>query len=168
LFVESFDDENAKKGYCLYKMGCKGPNTYNSCAIIKWNNNVSYPIQSGHGCIGCAEPNFWDNGPLYATLPNIEGFGIETTATKIGAGLTAVALGGVAAHAIVTNIQKRSLIKNRTDDISLNVEDNQEYCGELGKRMDNLNKKIDQIRKDQLTYLGGGYRPDKPSDEPKN
>ncbi len=168
LFVESFDDENAKKGYCLYKMGCKGPNTYNSCAIIKWNNNVSYPIQSGHGCIGCAEPNFWDNGPLYATLPAIEGFGIETTATKIGAGLTAVALGGVAAHAIVTNIQKRSLIKNRTDDISLNVEDNQEYCGELGKRMDNLNKKIDLIRKDQLTYLGGGYRPDKPSDEPKN
>ena len=35
LFVEAFDDENAKKGYCLYKMGCKGPNTFNSCAVIK-------------------------------------------------------------------------------------------------------------------------------------
>ena len=52
LFVEAFDDENAKKGYCLYKMGCKGPNTFNSCAVIKWNEGVSYPIQSGHGCIG--------------------------------------------------------------------------------------------------------------------
>ena len=35
LFVESFDDENAKHGYCLYKVGCKGPSTYNSCGIIK-------------------------------------------------------------------------------------------------------------------------------------
>lgn len=24
-FVESWDDESARKGYCLYKMGCKGP-----------------------------------------------------------------------------------------------------------------------------------------------
>ena len=24
LFVESWDDENARKGYCLYKMGCRG------------------------------------------------------------------------------------------------------------------------------------------------
>ena len=24
-FVEKFDDEGAKLGYCLYKVGCKGP-----------------------------------------------------------------------------------------------------------------------------------------------
>ena len=65
LFVESFDDENAKRGYCLYKMGCRGPVTYNSCAVIKWNNGVSFPIQSGHGCIGCSEINFWDNVAFY-------------------------------------------------------------------------------------------------------
>ncbi|MDR1500291.1 MAG: hydrogenase small subunit, partial [Tannerellaceae bacterium] len=40
LFVESFDDDNARKGYCLYKVGCKGPNTYNACGIIKWNEGV--------------------------------------------------------------------------------------------------------------------------------
>jgi hydrogenase small subunit len=34
LFVESWDDENAKKGYCLYKMGCRGPNTYNACGVM--------------------------------------------------------------------------------------------------------------------------------------
>ena len=55
LFVESFDDENARKGYCLYKMGCKGPVTYNACSVVKWNEGTSYPIQSGHGCIGCSE-----------------------------------------------------------------------------------------------------------------
>lgn len=59
LFVQSFGDENAKKGYCLYYMGCKGPNTFNSCGIIKWNDCISYPIQSGHPCIGCAEPGSW-------------------------------------------------------------------------------------------------------------
>ena len=145
LFVESFDDENAKKGYCLYKMGCKGPNTYNSCAIIKWNNNVSYPIQSGHGCIGCAEPNFWDNEPLYTTLPNIRGIGIETTATEIGAALGGVALVGVVAHAVATNIMKRKLIDNRTNDISLNVEEAQEAQSALFKKIDNLNTKIDNL-----------------------
>ena len=119
LFVQSFDDENAKKGYCLYYMGCKGPNTFNSCAVIKWNNCVSYPIQSGHGCIGCSEPNFWD----YSHIPNVHGIGIEATSDKIGAALSAVTLGGVLVHAVVTNIQKRKLIKNQMDDISINTEE---------------------------------------------
>ena len=123
LFVQSFDDENAKKGYCLYYMGCKGPNTYNSCAIIKWNEGVSYPIQSGHGCIGCSESGFWDYKPMYRHLSNIHGIGIESTADKIGGILTGVDVGGIAAHAAATNIIKHKLIKNRMDDISLNVEE---------------------------------------------
>jgi hydrogenase small subunit len=111
LFVESWDDENANKGYCLYKMGCRGPVTYNSCGIMRWNSGVSYPIQSGHGCIGCSEANFWDNGPFYRHLASFPGFGIETTADKIGTVVGAVTLGGMAAHAISTNIRKRKLIK---------------------------------------------------------
>jgi len=66
--VEAFDDENARKGYCLYKMGCKGPVTYNACSVTRWNEGTSYPIQSGHGCIGCSEAGFWDNGPFYQHL----------------------------------------------------------------------------------------------------
>ncbi len=111
LFVNGFDDENAKRGYCLYKMGCRGPVTYNSCAVIKWNNGVSYPIQSGHGCIGCSEAHFWDNGPFYQHLASFPGFGIETTADDIGVVLGAATVAGVAAHAISTNIRKRKLIK---------------------------------------------------------
>jgi hydrogenase small subunit len=110
MFVEAFDDENARKGYCLYKMGCRGPVTYNACAVTKWNEGTSYPIQSGHGCIGCSEKGFWDNGPFYQHLPAFPGFGIESTADKIG---TAVGIGaavGVAAHAISTNLRKRKLI----------------------------------------------------------
>ncbi len=111
LFVNSFDDENAKRGYCLYKMGCRGPVTYNACGVMRWNGGVSFPIQSGHGCIGCSEGNFWDNGPFYRHLPSFPGFGIETTADKVGVVAGAVTLAGIAAHAISTNIRKGHLIK---------------------------------------------------------
>jgi hydrogenase small subunit len=110
LFVESFDDDHAKQGYCLYKMGCRGPVTYNACGVMRWNNGVSFPIQSGHGCIGCSEANFWDNGPFYQHLPSFPGFGIETTADTIGLAVGAATGVGIAAHAVATNIRKRESI----------------------------------------------------------
>ena len=115
LFVESFDDANAKKGYCLYKMGCRGPITYNSCGIIRWNDGTSYPIQSGAPCIGCSENGYFDNAPLYNQLPSFPGFGIETTADDLGAIMAAAAAGGIAVHAIVTNIRKRKKIKEELE-----------------------------------------------------
>lgn len=112
LFVETFDDENAKRGYCLYKVGCKGPSTYNACGIMKWNNGVSYPIQSGHGCFGCSEEKFWDNGPLYARMPNAGGFGIEATADQIGMVALGVTATGLAAHAVATNLRKHKIVED--------------------------------------------------------
>jgi len=114
LFVETFDDENARRGYCLYKMGCRGPMTYNACGAMRWNNGVSFPIQSGHGCIGCSEANFWDNGPFYQHLASFPGFGIESTADKIGVAVGAVTAAGIVAHAVSTNVRKRKLIKEQT------------------------------------------------------
>lgn len=64
-FADSFDDEGARQGWCLYKLGCKGPITYNACAGLKWEAGLSFPIQSGHPCLGCSEPNFWDGGGFY-------------------------------------------------------------------------------------------------------
>jgi hydrogenase small subunit len=65
-FAKSFDDEGARNGWCLYELGCKGPTTYNACATLKWNGGTSFPIESGHGCLGCSEPGFWDKGSFYA------------------------------------------------------------------------------------------------------
>ena len=110
LFVETFDDENAKKGYCLYKVGCKGPSTYNACGVMKWNGGVSYPIQSGHGCIGCSEENFWDNGRLYERASAFAGFGIESDADTIGKVALGATLVAVAGHAVATNIGKQKSI----------------------------------------------------------
>jgi len=124
LFVESFDDENARKGYCLYKMGCRGPSTYNSCGTIRWNGGVSFPIQSGHPCIGCSEENFWDNGPFYQRLSNLPGFGIESTADKIGAAVLGAAAVGAAAHAVMTNLRKRHAIGEQAGESAEKAEEN--------------------------------------------
>jgi hydrogenase small subunit len=110
LFVESWDDENARKGYCLYKMGCKGPVTYNACSVVGWNEGTSSPIRSGHGCIGCSEEGFWDQGPIYSHLATFPGFGIESTADTVGTIVAATTLAGVAAHAVVTNVRKHKVI----------------------------------------------------------
>jgi [NiFe] hydrogenase small subunit len=59
-FVTEFGSEEAKMGYCLYEMGCKGPDTFNNCPTAKFNDGTSFPIEGGHPCIGCSEPDFWD------------------------------------------------------------------------------------------------------------
>jgi hydrogenase small subunit len=91
-FAESFDDEAARQGWCLFKLGCKGPVTYNACATTKWNDGTSFPIQSGHGCIGCSEPNFWDAGPFYKALS----MPVSVTPSMLGAAAAAGVAAGVA------------------------------------------------------------------------
>ena len=29
---------------------------------------MGFPIQAGHGCIGCSEPAFWDKGGFYEAI----------------------------------------------------------------------------------------------------
>ncbi len=106
-FVERFDDEAARKGWCLYHVGCKGPATYSPCPIFLWNTRTSWPIGAGHPCIGCTERNFWDTmTPFYGRLPDVGGFAVERTADTIGAALAVGAAAGVAAHAIATGVHQ--------------------------------------------------------------
>ena len=95
-FAETFDDEGARKGWCLFKLGCKGPVTYNACATVKWNEGVSFPIESGHGCLGCSEPRFWDMGGFYQALSTPSGNASATLATAAAVGVAAgAAIGAV-------------------------------------------------------------------------
>jgi hydrogenase small subunit len=105
MFAEKFDDEGARKGWCLYKLGCRGPVTSNACSVVKWNDGVSFPIQSGHPCIGCSEPNYWDNRPMYqhittASLPGLP------SADKIGATLAIATAAGTVIHLTASAIRK--------------------------------------------------------------
>ncbi len=107
-FVEEFDDDAARRGWCLYKVGCKGPATFSPCPIIQWNTRTSWPIGAGHPCIGCTERGFWDSmAPFYGRLPeNLVGLGVEKYADTIGAALAAGAVAGVGAHAIATGVHQ--------------------------------------------------------------
>ncbi len=64
-FAKTFDDAGARAGWCLLELGCKGPMTRNACSTVRWNG-VSNPVESGHPCLGCSEPGFWDRGSFYA------------------------------------------------------------------------------------------------------
>jgi hydrogenase small subunit len=104
-YVEVFDDEAARKGWCLYKVGCKGPATFSPCPIFQWNTRTSWPIGAGHPCIGCTEPYFWDTmTPFYGRLPNVAGFGIESKVDRVGAALAVGATAFVAGHAVATGL----------------------------------------------------------------
>lgn len=121
-FVEAFGSEEAQKKFCLYKMGCKGPETYSSCSISRWNDKTNWCIGAGSPCIGCAQPKWADSGsPFYSRIPElaIPGFkGVEYTVDRIGFTLVGAAAAGIAAHAIYT------AKKGESDNPPKNEEDN--------------------------------------------
>ena len=64
-FAPSFNSEEARKGWCLYQLGCKGPSTFNNCPKALFNE-TNWPVRAGHPCIGCSAPNFSDDlSPFY-------------------------------------------------------------------------------------------------------
>ena len=108
MFAESYDDAGSKAGWCLYKLGCRGPETYNSCGNMRWFQGMSYPIQSGAPCIGCSNAHFWDDGAMSSRLPKFAP--PIGDVDKIGAGLAAVTAVGVVAHAAASVVQKKKHI----------------------------------------------------------
>ncbi len=56
-FVYEFGTAEEAKNYCLYAMGCKGPQTYTNCPIVRWNSRVNWCVESGSPCIGCGNAN---------------------------------------------------------------------------------------------------------------
>lgn len=100
-YVEAWGDEAHRHGYCLYKMGCKGPATSQNCPVVKWNEGTNWPIGCGHPCIGCAEPNFWDTmTPFYRRLPNVAGFEVGEWIDPIGLGLAGLVAAAAAVHGV--------------------------------------------------------------------
>jgi hydrogenase small subunit len=109
-FASTFDDEGARKGWCLYKLGCKGPVTYNACATTRWNNGTSFPIEAGHGCIGCSEPDFWDRGGFYQPLAQ------GTFGSKAPLGVAAAAGVAVGAGAALLARSKQQKAKAKAEE----------------------------------------------------
>jgi hydrogenase small subunit len=65
-FVLEWGDERHRQGWCLFRMGCRGPDTHHNCPSVMWNDGTDWPIGAGHGCLGCSEQRFWDrHSPFY-------------------------------------------------------------------------------------------------------
>jgi hydrogenase small subunit len=66
-FAETFGDDGHRQGWCLYKLGCKGPETYNNCPAILFGDvgSGAWPVGTGHPCFGCSEEGVGFNIPLH-------------------------------------------------------------------------------------------------------
>lgn len=100
-FVEVFGGPEEQLGWCLYKLGCKGPTTFTDCPRVRWNRAVSWCVEAGSPCIGCGSLNWVDaNAPFFgrttAVTPGI--FGL--TPEEIGGAVAATALTGFAAWGV--------------------------------------------------------------------
>lgn len=123
-FAERFDDEGARKGYCLYQLGCKGPATFAPCPTLEWNLGQSFPIKAGHPCLGCTEEQFFDRmTPFYQRVPDIPlpGIGVESSANVLGAAAVAASTGGVAIHAAATVIARQRKRRSTPESLPLAV-----------------------------------------------
>jgi quinone-reactive Ni/Fe-hydrogenase small subunit len=107
-FVEEFGDQGAQNGFCLYKVGCKGPYTFNNCSRERFNQHTSWPVQAGHGCIGCSEPDFWDTMAPYEEPLAKHQFSsamADSSADKVGITILTLAGVAVAAHGLISAIK---------------------------------------------------------------
>jgi len=108
-YVQAWGDEGSRKGWCLYKMGCKGPETFANCPTVRFNDRTSWPVKAGHGCVGCTMPRFWDQmSPFYRRLSNPPGFAVDVTADQIGLGLVGVVTALSVAHGTISYVRGRS------------------------------------------------------------
>jgi NiFe hydrogenase small subunit HydA len=110
-FVERFGSNEEEQGYCLYKVGCKGPMAYANCSKMRYNDRVNWCIGAGAPCIGCAEPGWVDKfAGFYERLPGVKipGIeGVEAGADEIGMVAGAATAVGIVGHAIGTKVSGR-------------------------------------------------------------
>jgi hydrogenase small subunit len=68
-FAETFGDDGHRAGYCLYKLGCKGPSTHANCSLLHFGDVAgAWPIGIGHPCVGCTEQAIAFTVPLHDTV----------------------------------------------------------------------------------------------------
>jgi hydrogenase small subunit len=120
-FVREFGSKEAALGYCLYAMGCKGPQTFTNCPVVRWNHKQSWCVEAGAPCIGCGDFSWVDqNAPFLDRMHNIPiGTGVQPAV--IGAG----AAGIVAAALVVHGIGMKAA--GRTGRVGVPTEEIKEY-----------------------------------------
>lgn len=114
-FVYQFGSEEEKKGYCLYPLGCRGPQTRSNCGIVRYNNRRSWCVESGAPCIGCCEASPMDPGhnwvetntPFYKRNRDLRIGGWVVQPDVIGWGFLALVAGALVIHGFGMKAQGR-------------------------------------------------------------
>lgn len=108
-FALEFGDFGHRQGFCLYKIGCKGPETRANCPAIGFGDvgEGNWPVGIGHPCFGCTEEGVGFTKPLHAlakvktyappsAFPAVDatkGQGVSPAAVAIIAGAAGLAVG---------------------------------------------------------------------------
>lgn len=83
-FALQFGDDGHRSGWCLYKLGCKGPVTHAPCSTRHFNEIVgAWPIGIGHPCFGCTEKAIAFTVPMHGTVDIERPFGPDTYPTIV-------------------------------------------------------------------------------------
>jgi len=114
-FVYKFGSEEEKLGYCLYPLGCKGPQTKNNCPIVRWNRRVSWCVEAGAPCIGCSVSNpkntthNWvdSNAPFLKRFRTVRIFGYTFSPVTLAAATGGLVLAALGVHGIGWKITGR-------------------------------------------------------------
>jgi hydrogenase small subunit len=68
-FVKEYGDAGHREGWCLYEMGCKGPDTHAGCSTRHFNEIPDlWPIGIGAPCIGCTEKSVAFKVPMFQVV----------------------------------------------------------------------------------------------------
>ena len=108
-FALEFGDAGHRQGFCLYKIGCKGPETHANCPAIGFGDvgEGNWPVGIGAPCFGCTEKGVGFTKPihalanlvsqtppsLYPSVDGARGNGASPGAAGLVGGIVGVALG---------------------------------------------------------------------------
>jgi hydrogenase small subunit len=121
-FALEFGDIGHRQGWCLYKLGCKGPETYANCPAIEFYSVTEgqWPVGTGHPCFGCTEQGVGFTKPIHAlanvltvtpptAFPQVteeKGQGVTPGAAALAAGVVGAAAG--AGAVLASRLGKKS------------------------------------------------------------
>lgn len=124
-FAKQFGDDGHRRGWCLYRLGCKGPVTHAGCSTRHFNEVPGvWPIGIGAPCVGCTERNVAFKVPMFERVPIHDATppdtyppitpapdGVDPVSTGVG-GLIVGAL-AAGAYGLTKRLDKRSGDKPR-------------------------------------------------------
>jgi hydrogenase small subunit len=112
-FAQGYGDAGHRAGHCLYKLGCKGPQTHANCALLPFCEVPgAWPVGIGHPCVGCSEQGVGFAVPLHENLPIAKPTAPmaypgtaepQGSASAVAAGVAGLAVGAIAGAGFVAS-----------------------------------------------------------------